>query len=172
MSPLLKQSTARDIVVLMVDSSDHVTGKTGLTLTIGLSKNAGAFAAITPTVTELSYGFYKLALTAAHTDTLGDFALHITGASADPTDLVRQVVVDLPGIAQTGDSYARLGGPSGSSVSADIGAVAAYVDTEVAAIKAKTDLLTFNGSLLQTDLKKINGTTVNGDGSATTPWGP
>lgn len=97
MSPLLKQSTARDIVVLMIDSTDHVTGKTGLTLTISLSKNAAAFASITPTVTELSSGFYKLALTTTHTDTLGDFALHITSTGADPSDVVRQVVARLPG---------------------------------------------------------------------------
>lgn len=97
MSTLLKQSTARDIVVLMIDSTDHVTGKTGLTLTISLSKNAAAFASITPTVTELVSGFYKLALTSTHTDTLGDFALHITSTGADPTDLLRQVVARLPG---------------------------------------------------------------------------
>src|SRR5262249_2281067 len=41
----------------------------------------------------------------------------------------------------TGDSFARLGAPAGASVSADIATVATYVDTEVAAIKAKTDNL-------------------------------
>lgn len=41
----------------------------------------------------------------------------------------------------TGDSYARLGAPAGASVSADLAAIAAYVDTEVAAIKAVTDQL-------------------------------
>lgn len=50
--------------------------------------------------------------------------------------------------AMTGDAFARLGAPAGASVSADIAAVeanavaiAGYVDTEVAAIKAKTDNL-------------------------------
>lgn len=88
---LLKKSTARDILVFMTDDSDHVTGKTGLTLTITASKNAAAFAAITPTVTERGNGWYKLALTAAHTDTVGDFALHITGTDADPADVLCQV---------------------------------------------------------------------------------
>lgn len=41
--------------------------------------------------------------------------------------------------AQTGDSFARLGAPAGASVSADI----ATIDTNVDAIKAKTDSLTF-----------------------------
>lgn len=50
--------------------------------------------------------------------------------------------------AMTGDAFARLGAPAGASVSADIAQVEAnvltgigYVDTEVAAIKAKTDNL-------------------------------
>lgn len=49
---------------------------------------------------------------------------------------------------QTGDAFARLGAPSGASVSADVAAVKSdtvatltAVDTEVAAIKAKTDLI-------------------------------
>ena len=94
---LLKQSTARNLMVLMVDSTDHVTGKTGLTLTITASKNGGAFASITPTVTERATGWYSLALDATMTNTLGDLALHITGAAADPTDIAVQVVAGLPG---------------------------------------------------------------------------
>ena len=41
MQGFLKQSTAVNITVLMIDSSDHVTGKTGLTLTIYATKAAG-----------------------------------------------------------------------------------------------------------------------------------
>ena len=89
---MLKQSTARNLMVLMTDSSDHVTGKTGATLTITLSKNGAAFASITPTVTERGDGWYSLALTSGHTDTLGDFVLHITASGADPTDMREQVV--------------------------------------------------------------------------------
>lgn len=84
---VLKQSTAYSLVIFMTDSADHVSGKTGLTLTITASKAGAAFASITPTVTELSNGWYKLALTSSHTDTLGDFALHITATGADPTDV-------------------------------------------------------------------------------------
>lgn len=83
-----KQSTAKNVMVLMVDSTDHVTGKTGLTLTITASKDGGAFGAISPTVTERGDGWYNLALTSSHTDTLGDLALHITGLAADPADMV------------------------------------------------------------------------------------
>lgn len=113
---LLKQSTARDKMVFMTDSSDHVTGKTGLTLTITASKNGAAFASITPTVTERGNGWYSLALTSSHTDTLGDLALHITGTAADPSDLVWQVVSLLPGDAvaiQTGTGSGQMNISSG-----------------------------------------------------------
>ena len=96
---LLKQSTARNLLVFMTQSADHVTGLTGATLTITASKDGGAFASISPTVTERGNGWYSLALTSSHTDTLGDLAVHVTAASADPTDLVRQVVAGLPGEA-------------------------------------------------------------------------
>lgn len=94
---LIKQSTARNRMVLMVDAADHVTGKTGLTLTIRLSKDGAAFATVTPIVTELEAGFYSLALTSSESDTLGDLAYHISGGGADPTDFVDQVVEDLSG---------------------------------------------------------------------------
>jgi hypothetical protein len=110
----------------MVDSTDHVTGKTGLTLTITASKDGAAFASITPTVTELANGFYKLALTTSHTDTLGDLALHITGTAADPTDLVRQVVVDLPGatVASVTGAVGSVTGNVGGNVTGSVGSVA------------------------------------------------
>ncbi len=94
---LLKVSTAVNVVVFMADSTDQITGKTGLTLTITSSKAAAAFGSITPTVTELTNGFYKLELTSGHTDTLGDFWLYITATGAIPTVIQYQVVTDLPG---------------------------------------------------------------------------
>ncbi len=94
---LLKQSTARNCVVFMTDPTDNVTGKTGLTLVVTASKNGGAFASISPTVTELTNGFYSIALTSSHTDTLGDLALYITATGADPVGTIGQVVSDLPG---------------------------------------------------------------------------
>jgi hypothetical protein len=85
-------------MVFMTDSSDHVAGKTGATLTISLSKNGGAFASITPTVTERGDGWYSLALTATHTNTIGDFVLHITASGADPTDLREEVSAAVPDV--------------------------------------------------------------------------
>jgi len=88
----LKLSTAANVMVWMADSTDHVTGKTGLTLTITSSKNGAAFGSITPAVTERGNGWYNLALTAGHTDALGDFALHVEGADADPTDTISRII--------------------------------------------------------------------------------
>jgi hypothetical protein len=87
----LRQNTSTTVMIFMTDT-DHVTGKTGLTLTIEASKNGAAFAVITPTVTERDYGWYRLSLLAAHTDTLGELVLHITAAGADPTDFRMHVV--------------------------------------------------------------------------------
>lgn len=87
----IKQSVARNVLIFMTDSADHVTGKTGLTLTITASKAGAAFASISPTVTERTDGWYQLALTASHTDTLGDLALHISSAGADPSDIIMEV---------------------------------------------------------------------------------
>jgi hypothetical protein len=47
-----------------------------------------------------------------------------------------------------------------------------FVDTEVSAIKGKTDQLTFTkANEIDANVQSLNGTTLNGDGS-TTPWGP
>jgi hypothetical protein len=83
-----KQSTAKNVMVLMVGAADHITGIAGLTLTITASKDGAAFASIAPVVTDRGSGWYAIALTSSHTDTTGDLALHITGAAADPADIV------------------------------------------------------------------------------------
>lgn len=89
---LLKQSTASTVMVFLVGSADHITGLASATLTITASKAGAAFASITPTVTDLGSGWYSLALTTTHTNTLGALALHITAASADPIDVLFQVI--------------------------------------------------------------------------------
>lgn len=98
---IYKQSTARNRVILMTSSTDHITGAAGLSLTITASKDGGAFASITPTVTDLGTGDYKLALTTSHTDTLGDLVLHITAVGADPLDVFGVVELDRTGATVT-----------------------------------------------------------------------
>lgn len=88
----LKLSTAANVGILMIDSADHVSGKTGLTLTITASKDGAAFASISPTVTDLGSGWYKVALTSSHTDSLGDLLLHASSTGADPTDVATRII--------------------------------------------------------------------------------
>lgn len=101
MDGFLKQSTAINVLVLMVSSTDHIAGATGLTLVIQAGKAGAALATITPTVTERSAGYYQLALTTGHTDTLGQLVLSITATGADPAGITYQVATNLPGEAVT-----------------------------------------------------------------------
>lgn len=89
---LIKLSTAYTRTVLMVSSSDHITGATGLTLTVTESKAGGAFAASGATVTEIANGWYKIILATTDTSALGAFNLHVTATGADPTDTADQIV--------------------------------------------------------------------------------
>lgn len=84
-------------MVFLTSSTDHVSGVTGATLSISLSKDGAAFVSISPTVTERGNGWYNIALTTAHTDTLGDFVLRITASGADPIDLRTVVLSSIPG---------------------------------------------------------------------------
>lgn len=90
---IIKQSsTARELVFLMIDSADHVTGKTGLSPTVTISKNGGSFASPSGAVTEIANGLYKVAGNATDTNTLGSLVLHATGTGADPCDMMYEVV--------------------------------------------------------------------------------
>jgi hypothetical protein len=89
---LKQSSTAQPLVFLMIDSSDHITGKTGLTPTVTLSKSGAAFASPAGSVTEIANGWYKVAGNATDTGTLGPLILHATGTGADPVDIEFEVV--------------------------------------------------------------------------------
>ena len=87
---VLKQATTANVMVLMVDSADHVTGKTGLTLTVTASKDGAGFATLDASATkaEVSSGWYKIGLTANDTSAIGDYVLHVTATGADPSDRI------------------------------------------------------------------------------------
>ena len=72
---------------LMIDSTDHFTPKTGLTVTVQISKDGGAFAAVDDgTATEISDGFYYTVLTA--TEMTADLiTLIMTATGADQTSI-------------------------------------------------------------------------------------
>lgn len=139
---MLKQSTARNLMVFLTASSDHVTGLTGATLTITASKNGAAFASITPTVTERGDGWYSLALTTSHTDTLGDLVVHITAASADPIDLREQVFAGLPGESVTVSSIGTDVITSTALASSAVTEIATGVRTELTTELGRIDVAT------------------------------
>jgi hypothetical protein len=179
---MLKQSTARNLMVLMTSSTDHITGATGLSLTITASKNGAAFASISPTVTERGDGWYSLALTTSHTDTLGDFVLHVTASGADPTDVREEVFAALPGDSVTVSSLAS-DVITAASIAADAvteiqnGLATASslttVDGTVTAIKAKTDSLSFTvAGQVDANIQYVNDVQVKGTGTTADPWNP
>lgn len=88
----LAQSTGESVCFLMIQSADHITGATGVTVTVTISKNGSVFATPGGVVTELSSGWYYIQLKTADTDTLGDLAFHCTGTGCDPTDFKCMVV--------------------------------------------------------------------------------
>lgn len=75
-----QQSVAFDELVYLETAAGAAV--TGATLTITLSKAAGVPAAITPTVTEHGGGYYKIAFTGVHFNTLGRATVEVSAATA------------------------------------------------------------------------------------------
>ena len=71
------------VLFLLVSSTDSKTAATGKTPSVTLSKAGAAFAAATNSPAEVGSGFYRIALTAAETDTAGALALVATATGCD-----------------------------------------------------------------------------------------
>ena len=160
----LRQSTASQEVPLghFVDDTDGKTAETGLTIantdikvwktgaTTLANKNSGG-------ATHISGGIYYAVLDATDTDTIGPLVLLIavSGALAVRVEccVLDEAVFDvwfgttapstLGGTAQSGDAYAVVnsGTYGNAALKTLIDTVDDFLDTEVAAIKAKTDNL-------------------------------
>jgi hypothetical protein len=171
---MLKQSTARNLMVYLVSATDYVTPVTGATLTIALSKAGGAFASISPTVTERGNGWYSLALTSAHTDTLGDFVLRITATGADSIDLREEVFALLPGENVTVAGFAAGAITTASFAAGAINAtVAPNLDNLDATVSSRlaSSALTFTvAGLVDVNVYRMNGAVVQGNGTAGNLW--
>lgn len=145
------------------------TAITLATQTVGGAYSSGGFVEIQATN---MIGIYRLDIPNAAIDTSGFVTLYLYGATnmmptaqridcraptvkleaTTHTGAVIPTVTTLTGhTAQTGDSFARLGAPTGASVSADILEVALYIDTEVGAILLDT------GTTLPATLATIEG---------------
>lgn len=88
----LKQSTALTVLFFAHDANgDGVTGLVDAGFTKRISKNAGAFAAMTVTITEMENGWYSLPLSTTHTDTLGVLTVSLSHASTKRINLQYRV---------------------------------------------------------------------------------
>lgn len=84
----IKQSTTVTIPFFLHDTSGNpVTGKVTGDFTKFIKKGGGAFASLTATVTEAQGGWYDLALTTSHTDTLGILTIYMTCSGAMQVNL-------------------------------------------------------------------------------------
>ena len=79
---ITKDSTHR-VVFYMTDETDNETAETGLTVTVNISKNGGAFAAATNSVSEIANGFYYVDLTTTETNTAGPLIVRATATGAN-----------------------------------------------------------------------------------------
>jgi len=151
---------------LMVDALDHITGKTGLTPTVKISKNGAAGASPVGAVAEIDAtnmpGWYKLTPDPADTGTLGALLLHASAAGADPVDQEWQVVAYNPGDA-AGLGLTRL--DAAMSSRAATGAAMTLTGGERTSIAAAVEAALLNegdGSAVQQALvDKINATDTN-----------
>ncbi len=162
-------------MVFLTDSADHVTGKTGATLAITISKDGAAFASISPTVTERGNGWYNIALTTGNTDTLGDLVLRATASGADPIDLREQVFAALPGdsvtVSSIGSNVINAASIATDAVTEIQSGLATAAD--LTAVKAKTDSLTFTvANQVNANIQYVNDVQVIGTGQAGNEWGP
>ena len=74
---------SNDVIFYMVDNTDHVTPKTGLTLTVKVKKNGAGFVAGAGTTTEIEDGLYKYVPAVAEMGTLGPILFKATATGAD-----------------------------------------------------------------------------------------
>lgn len=165
---ILKQSTAYTRLFVMVLSSDHITGATGTSPIVALSKAGAILTTAGGTVAEVTggLGWYKVSLTTADTSAVGDLAFHITATSCDPTDFVDQVSTQILGDTLTANAT-QLGGQTvtatagisfaggfvastGGSVTTITGNVNGSVASVVAAVTIAT------GSKVDVDTIKTN----------------
>lgn len=81
-----KNVAAADIPFVLVDSTDHVTRKTGITVTATRSIDGAAFGSATGTVSEVANGVYSF--DASQADMNGNnIVFRFTGAACDPVEL-------------------------------------------------------------------------------------
>jgi hypothetical protein len=93
---LILNGEARPIMFFLASAADRVSGVTGASPAVFISKNGGAFAAPSGAVSETGDGWYALTPAGADVATNGVLLLHATAPGADPADVKCQVVAFSP----------------------------------------------------------------------------
>lgn len=149
---------------------------------VKISKDGGAAANVTNLPSAIAMGnaaMWDFSLTATEMEaakiriTVSDAATKAVEDTLFEIDTYGNVAaqhefdLDVPavgGVAQTGDSFARIGATGG-------GLTSLASQASVTAVKTKTDLLTFGvPGLLTVDVLRVNGSLMAGDGSILNPW--
>ena len=135
----LKQNTAITWPVFAHDASgDAVTGLVDAGFTKRISKNGGAFAAMTVTLTEMENGWYSVPIGTGHSDTLGALTITLTHTS------IKQINLQFRVYARINDDLAF---PTDSGRSIDVaptGEVALDFDNTRGTLAKTTDITGFN----------------------------
>ena len=127
----------RRVPLHLVDATDGITPETAEAAgQPQLSKNGAAFANTTATLTAIGNGAYYVELTAAELDTAGFIVVRYKSAATAEAQTAACVTV-----AQAENVFSRIGAPTGASIAADLAVIDDFLDTEIAAIKTKTDFL-------------------------------
>ena len=93
----LKRNTAITVPVFIHDEAgDPVTGLSDGDFTKRISKNGGAFGAMTVSLAEMEYGFYSLPIDTGHADTLGLLTIILIHGSTQQAQLQYRVHARLP----------------------------------------------------------------------------
>jgi hypothetical protein len=84
-SGIKKGVALNNFVILMKDSTDHSSGKTGLTVTGTIRKDAGSFTSLSGTITEINYGLYSIDTISSDEMNADILTLRFTATGADDT---------------------------------------------------------------------------------------
>lgn len=151
------QSTSL-VVNLKLFLTGTTTPATGKTLTITASKNGSAFGNLnvgaSPTVTELSNGWYKVTADTTDTNTLGDLIVAGAASGCDTAERIYRVVLAtnagltaLPNTACTSNTSLITSGSGTDQISLSAGLVKASTTSTVSA-----NVLRFGTALVQMDM--------------------
>ena len=146
----IKQNIDANVKLFLTDETDHITGKTGLTLAVTICKDdESSFTTITPetSASEIGVGWYNIHLTDTdnHTDTLGDLIVRATATGADSAERLLNIVENIEA-----DTYTKVPSSNIADYKADISSLA--LETSVGLLQDSVDNIGGGTLRIQTSL--------------------